>query len=158
MTSSRSLAFSSVTGPCEGNSLVSLRPARASGGVRLKEVCLPSKDRPPEVSAGADVRLCLVSALFSVTVRGGGEGPAEVWKCYSSETVSHRVERKRSQWKHDAWKVIRTVQFKKRGIQPQQSLLWSGRTQRLESDYAERGCCHTSDWPGTLQCSGACSH
>lgn len=56
LTSSQGLAFSSVTGPCEGSSLVSLRLAGASEGVRLKKVCLPSKDCPLEVAAGADTR------------------------------------------------------------------------------------------------------
>lgn len=87
LTSSQGLAFSSVTGFCEGNSLVSLRHARASRGVRLEKVCLPCKDCPLEKPAGAVTRsacCCLhvprLSALFCVTVGRGGEGLVEVSK------------------------------------------------------------------------------
>lgn len=108
LISRQGLAFSSVTGSCEGNSLVSLRPARASRGVRLEKACLPSKDCPLEVVAGAATRSACcwlhvprLSALFCVTVRSGGEGLAEVWKHQSSDKalVSHRLESDHSERK-----------------------------------------------------------
>lgn len=80
------MAFSGVTGSYGGNSLVRLRPARASRGVRLEKVCLPSKAGCPlEVQAGAATRSACcwlrvprLSAQFCVTVGRGGEGPLEV--------------------------------------------------------------------------------
>lgn len=93
LTSSQGLAFSSVTGFCEGNGLVSLRHARVSRGVRLEKVCLPSKDCPPGgASLGRYARsacCCLhiprLSALFCVTVGRGGEGLVEASKHQSPD-------------------------------------------------------------------------
>lgn len=98
------LAFSSVTSSCEGNSLVSLRPARVSKGVGLEQVRLPSKDCPLEVAAGAATRsagwwlhIPGLNALFCVIVGRWGESLVQVWKHHSSDMVSCKPEKDHSE-------------------------------------------------------------
>lgn len=83
---------------------MSLRPARVFKGVRLEQVCLPSKDCPLEEAAGAALRSACwwlhipgLNALFCVTVGRWGESLVQVWKHPSSLMMSSRLEKDHSE-------------------------------------------------------------